>query len=123
MNEDSRIRIATAEGWTFSRPDHGKEMDLGSTIIIHGETVRKMTMWGTPPKAWRWHAVNFDVPDYANDLYAIQRAVLAQDEEFREAFSVALTGLALRERRRIAELTADDWCACFIAVLDEKGKK
>jgi hypothetical protein len=63
------------------------------------------------------------LPKYHESIDAIQRAVLAQDEEFKAFFEEGLLLASYRKHTRLHQLTAADWCDCFCAVLDERSGK
>ncbi len=106
-SEQKRIAIAEACGWKKVMPEIDKA-------------------WGYKLKDKAW-AYPHHIPDYLQDLNAIQQAVLAQDEDFKKEFS--------RQQYKIIaknppwhgpipfyQLTASDWCDCFLQALEARKK-
>jgi hypothetical protein len=58
------------------------------------------------------------IPDYTNDIRAIQAAVLSQSSEFQDKFQSALNEVAFSRGKLFCQLTAQDWCDAFLHVLN-----
>lgn len=56
------------------------------------------------------------LPDYLNDLNAIQSAVLQQEADFRRRFSTALSYKSSESGKLFCELVASDWAEVFLQV-------
>jgi len=61
------------------------------------------------------------VPDYLNDLNAMQRAVLSQGAQFIAEFQEALDKLAISRKKMTVELLASDWAEIFLTVQRQGG--
>lgn len=98
--EAQRIAIAEACGIKVEKPD-GQGYWRGSRTLpcdINGKTL----------------------PDYLNDLNAIQSGVKLQASQFRAKFDECMATLAITRKCLYCELTAQDWADCFIQILTSK---
>lgn len=79
---------------------------------------------GSPHFVKRW--LNSDghphhhPPDYCNDMNAIRDVVREQSGEFQSRFDVRMRGRLLTTW--IQNLTARDWCECFLEVHKEESR-
>jgi hypothetical protein len=60
------------------------------------------------------------LPDYLNDLNAIQAAVLSQPHPFQDWFQSALNAQSFENGKLFCERSAKDWADAFIACLASK---
>jgi hypothetical protein len=97
--EAQRIAIAEACGW----------MEIKEYQHL---------LWGFHPKEGFQEA---PVPDYLNDLNAIQSAVLSQGAEFQRKFDAELRRCVYTGH--LHNMTAETWAACFIACLTSTATK
>lgn len=59
------------------------------------------------------------LPDYPNDLNAMQEALLWQPREFRADFYIALNDESVRRGKLITEMPAADWARVFLTLKGE----
>lgn len=110
--EQKRIKIAESCGWKKETLEDS-QWACGS----HGCTEQTHVKWLPPGGGYAavQHEYNTpNVPDYFNDLNAMQSAVLSQSEDLQGKFDSALKNSG----KRIASMMASEWAEIFCGLLN-----
>ena len=95
--EAQRLAIARACGWQYAGTSGHENADV--------------CLWFRPNEDHIYHRL----PDYLNDLNAMQSAVLTQSTKFQDQFDSTLKNSG----KWIASMTAKEWAEIFLRALDK----